>query len=154
MNSITFLIQCPDQKGLVAGISTFFYQRGFNILHCQQYTETETSQYYMRIKLDMNALSTSRRELERQFEEFGREFSLRWEVHYSDHVQKVALLVSKASHCLYDLLLRKQEGEINCEIPLIISNHPDLEMVTAPWPSHRPGCPGKVYAGTLKIDHR
>jgi formyltetrahydrofolate deformylase len=129
MRSIIFLIQCPDQKGLVSRISTFFYQRGFNILHCQQYTDLQNDLYFMRVKLDLDSLSTSRRALEEEFEEFGKPFNLLWSVHYSDYIQKVAILVSKASHCLYDLLLRQQEGEIRCEIPVIISNHPALEPV-------------------------
>jgi formyltetrahydrofolate deformylase len=129
MRSIIFLIQCPDQKGLVSRISTFFYQRGFNILHCQQYTDLQNDLYFMRVKLDLDSLTTSRRALEEDFEEFGKPFNLRWSVHYSDYVQKVAILVSKAAHCLYDLLLRQQEGEMRCEIPVIISNHPALEPV-------------------------
>jgi formyltetrahydrofolate deformylase len=128
-HSIIFLIDCPDQKGLVSRISSFFYQRGFNILHCQQYTDVKQNHYYMRLKLDMSGLSTSRKQLEKDFDEFSRPLSAHWSVHYSDFVQKIGILVTKAPHCLYDLLLRQQEGEIHCEIPLIISNHPDLESV-------------------------
>jgi formyltetrahydrofolate deformylase len=129
MNHVVFLIQCPDRKGLVSRISTFFYQRSFNILHCQQYTDLQTNQYFMRIKLDLEGLSTSRRTLEEEFAEFGEQFQLSWSVHYSDFIPRVAILVSKTSHCLYDLLLRKQEEELKCEIPVIISNHPTLESV-------------------------
>ena len=129
MESVVFLIQCPDQKGLVSRISTFFYQRGFNILSCQQYTDIQTSQYYMRLKLDLTALSSSRRAFEEAFGEFARPLDLSWSAHYSDYVQRVAILVTRASHCLYDLVLRQQEGELLCDIPLIISNHPDLESV-------------------------
>lgn len=129
MRTIIFLIQCPDQKGLLARISTFFYEQGFNILHCQQYTDVENGQYYMRVKLDLDTLSSSRRALEERFAEFGRPFDIRWSVHYSDYSHRMAILVTKAPHCLYDLLLRQQEGEIKCEIPLIISNHPTLEAV-------------------------
>src|SRR5262245_47236763 len=127
--SIVFLIHCPDQKGLVARISAFFYQRGFNILHCQQYTNVEQAHYYMRMELDLAGLSTSRKSLEEEFAELARELQMSWSVHYSDHVQKVALFVTKASHCLFDLLLRHAEGELQCDIPLIISNHPNLEFV-------------------------
>lgn len=128
-HSIIFLIHCPDQKGLVSRISTFVYQRGFNILHCQQYTDVKQNHYYMRLKLDMSGLSTSRKQLEKEFNDFALPLNIHWSVHYSDFVQKIAILVTKAPHCLYDLLLRQQEGEIQCDIPLIISNHPDLESV-------------------------
>lgn len=129
--SIIILVDCPDQKGLVSRISTFFYDRGFNILHCQQHTETKGNHFFMRLKLDLATLSTSRKQLEDEFGTFAATMNVRWSVHYSDYVQKVAVLVTKASHCLFDLLLRHEEGELNCEIPLIISNHPDLEAAAA-----------------------
>lgn len=78
----------------------------------------------------MDALSTSRKQLEQEFGTLAAALQIHWSVHYSDTVQKVAILVTKASHCLYDLLLRWQEGELQCEIPLILSNHPDLEAVS------------------------
>ena len=126
---IIFLIDCPDQKGLVSRISTFFYERGFNILHCQQYTNVKENHYFMRVKLDLSTLSTSRKVLEEEFGRFADPLGMRWSAHYSDYPQKMAVLVTKAAHCLYDLLLRHREGELRCEIPVIISNHPDLESV-------------------------
>lgn len=129
MDSIIFLIDCPDRKGLVSRISTFFYERGFNILHCQQYADTKQNHYFMRMKLDLATLTSSRKALEEEFSEFGRQFEFRWSVHYTDTVQRIAVLVSKAPHCLYDLLVRQQEGELPCEIPMVISNHPGLESV-------------------------
>src|SRR5262245_119597 len=129
LQSIVFLIDCPDQKGLVSRISTFFYDRGYNILHCEQYTNVKENQYFMRLKLDMSGLKTSRKALENEFGEFAASFNMHWTVHYSDYTTKMAILVTRTSHCLYDLLLRQAEGEIQCEIPVIISNHPDLEHV-------------------------
>ena len=131
MQSVAFLIQCPDQKGLVSRISTFFYERGFNILTCQQFTDVATDRYHMRLKLDLAGLRTSRRQLEAEFATFAAPLALEWSAHYADEVQRVALLVTKASHCLYDLLVRWKEGELACEIPVIISNHPELEAVAA-----------------------
>jgi formyltetrahydrofolate deformylase len=126
MSSIVFLIQCPDQKGLVASITGFFAQREYNILHCQQYTDVQNQQYFMRIQLE-DELHISHDELELQFSERAKELGLIWSVRYSDQPYRVALLVTRASHCPYDLLLRELEGELKCEIPLIIGNHPDLE---------------------------
>lgn len=127
--SVIFLIDCPDQKGLVARLSAFFYERGFNILLCQQYTNVKENQYYMRMELDLAGLSTTRKSLEHDFEHLADSLSMRWSVHYTDQVQKVAIFVTRSSHCLFDLLLRQNEGELRCEIPLILSNHPDLESV-------------------------
>jgi formyltetrahydrofolate deformylase len=125
MNAIVFLIQCNDQKGLVAGITSFFAERQYNILHCQQYTDIQSGRYFMRIKLEDEAV-LDRTELEDQFTEFATGLGLSWSVRYSDQPYRVALLVTRASHCPYDLLLRELEGELKCEIPLIIGNHNDL----------------------------
>ena len=128
MNAIVLLIQCPDQKGLVAGITSFFAERDFNILHCQQYTDVQDSQYFMRIKLEDKDAS-NRVMLEQQFSEFAKTLGLTWSVRYSDKPYRVALLVTRASHCPYDLLLRELEGELKCDIPVIIGNHNDLESM-------------------------
>ena len=125
MSSIVFLIQCPDQKGLVAGITSFFAERDFNILHCQQYTDVQHGKYFMRIKLEDEA-NLDRAILEQQFTEFAKTLGLTWSVRYTDKPYRVALLVTKASHCPYDLLLRETEGELRCDIPLIIGNHDNL----------------------------
>ncbi|MDF1588777.1 MAG: formyltetrahydrofolate deformylase [Gammaproteobacteria bacterium] len=128
MNSIVFLIQCPDQKGLVAGITGFFAERDFNILHCQQYTDVQDGQYFMRIKLEDHT-GIERTVLQTQFSEFAKTLGLTWSVRYSDQPYRVALLVTRASHCPYDLLLRELEGELKCDIPVIIGNHNDLETM-------------------------
>ena len=128
MNSIIFLIQCRDKKGLVAGITGFFSERDFNILHCQQYTDVQDGAYFMRIKLE-DKKQLARDELEQQFSAFSASLGLIWSVHYSDQPYRVALLVTRASHCPYDLLSRELEGELKCEIPLVIGNHNDLESM-------------------------
>lgn len=129
MHAIIFLIQCPDRKGLVAQISGFFYQRGFNIVHCQQHTDLTTGQFFMRVKLDLATLSDSRSQLEREFTTLAQGLALQWQVRYTDVPQRIAIMVTKTAHCLYDLLLRREEGELTCSIPLIIGNHPTLEPV-------------------------
>jgi formyltetrahydrofolate deformylase len=128
MSSIVFLIQCPDKKGLVASITNFFAERDYNILHCQQYTDIQDQQYFMRIKLE-DEQSLSHQDLEQQFSLFADTIGLQWSVRYSEQPYRVALLVTRASHCPYDLLLREHEGELKCDIPLIIGNHPDLESM-------------------------
>jgi len=128
MSSIVFLIQCTDQKGLVAGITSFFAERQFNILHCQQYTDVEIGQYFMRIKLEDEG-TLPHEQLEAEFKSFAQTVNLSWSVRYSETPYRVALLVTRASHCPYDLLLREYEGELKCDIPLIIGNHKDLEQM-------------------------
>ncbi|MBN2640461.1 MAG: formyltetrahydrofolate deformylase [Victivallales bacterium] len=129
MKHIVFLIKCPDHKGILADISSYFANKGFNILQCNQHTDTIANRYFMRLTLDGTDLKTSRRALESDFIKFAAERQLDWSVHYSDNKPKVCLMVSKTSHCLYDLLERHNENELHCEIPLIISNHPTLEYI-------------------------
>ncbi len=129
MDKIIFLIQCEDRKGLLATISQWFYTRGYNILHCQQHSDTRSSRYYMRIELDLKDLNTTRKELQDQFGEFAKPLKLNWKCNFTDYQERVAILVSKTSHCLFDLLSRHHEGDLVCDIPLIISNHPDLEHI-------------------------
>lgn len=128
MNAIVLLIQCADQKGLLAGITGFFAERGYNILHCQQYTDTEHGRYFMRLKVEDEG-QMPHQALQQDFNTLADSLQLTWSIHYTDLPYRVALLVTRASHCPYDLLLRELEGELKCEIPVIIGNHPDLESM-------------------------
>lgn len=129
MHKIIFLIQCSDRKGLLAAISDYFYGQGYNILHCQQHSDTRAKRYYMRLELDLKDLMTTRKVLQEEFGKFAAHLDLTWECHFTDYRNRVAILVSKTSHCLFDLLSRQHEGDLVCDIPLIISNHPDLEHI-------------------------
>ena len=82
----------------------------------------------MRIIIDL-CEQTTRKQLEEDFAQLARKFDLHYSLYYDDVPQNVAIMVSKTSHCLYDLLMHAEEGDLNCRIPLIISNHPDLESV-------------------------
>lgn len=126
-----FLVQCPDSRGILAAITSFFSSRNFNILHCQQYTDVRENKYFMRITVDVTAMPFTRHDLEKDFSTFAETIQAKWRVRYSDTKQRMAILVSKTSHCLYDLLVHMQDGDLDCEVPLIISNHPDLEDVAA-----------------------
>ncbi len=129
MTKAIFLIQCGDRKGLLSAIVGFFASKGFSILHCQQHTDSYEKRFFMRIELDASDMKISRKELEDSFSSVADELNLEWSCHWSDYRTRIAILVSKASHCLYDLVARQLDGELNAEIPLIISNHPDLEKV-------------------------
>ncbi len=131
MREAVFLIQCEDRKGLLAEISAFFYGKSFNILQCRQYTDIEEGRYFMRIRLDLTDMAITRAALESDFAAFAAALKLDYSLHYREDLQKVAIMVSKTSHCLYDLLTLREEGDLDCEIPLIISNHPDLEAVAS-----------------------
>ncbi len=127
--AITFLIQCPDRRGLVSKISTFFFERGFNVLDCQQHTDSRIERFCMRMVLDLRDLTSSRAALREEFGSLAGSLEAEWTVHFSDERQRVAILVTSTSHCLYDLLVRQREGELDCEVPVIVSNRPKLESV-------------------------
>ena len=126
---VTFLIQCPDQKGLVAKITSFFFERGFNILSCQQYVNALENTYFMRIRLNTEGSDISKSNLEEEFVTLANPLELKWSVNYGDEVQNVAIMVSHTSHNLYDLLERSKEGGLNCNVKLVISNHNKLKYV-------------------------
>jgi len=131
MNNSTaiLLVSCPDQKGLVAAISQFISSHNGNILHSDQHTDQEKSIFLMRIEWELENFSISRDELSGKFSEIAKRFNMTWELKFSDTVPKMAVMVSKHDHCLYDLLLRKHSGELNVDIPLIISNHQELQHI-------------------------
>ncbi|AKT36086.1 formyltetrahydrofolate deformylase [Chondromyces crocatus] len=138
-----FLVSAPDQPGLVARLASFFYAGGLNIIDASNHTDIHAeggARFFMRLVVDLAGLSTpaaskalrgsaTRGALETAFGELSASISADWSVRYTDVVQRVAILVTKDPACLYDLVLRQRAGELNCEIPLIISNHPTLEPV-------------------------
>ncbi len=136
----TLLVSCPDRKGLVAALAQLLYDHGANILHAQQHTEATSRTFCQRIHFETDDLDIARDELAELLRiECGR-YAMRWRLTYSDRLKRVAIFVSKFEHCLYDLLLRHQLGELPCTIPLVISNHPDLERVSDSF-----GVPFRVF---------
>lgn len=126
---VTFLIKCPDQKGILAKVTNLFYSEGFNIVSCQQYVNAEADRYYMRIRVDAEGTTISKEELEKKFDELAVPLQCKWSVHYESEQQNVAIMVSHTTHCLYDLLERHREGVLDCNISLIISNHNKLRYI-------------------------
>jgi len=126
---VTFLIKCPDQKGLVAKITSFFYENGFNILSCQQYVNSIEDTYFMRVRLNAEGTNVSKEDLESNFLKLATPLKFDWSVNYGDKKQNVAIMVSHTSHNLYDLLERYKEGRLDCNVTMIISNHDKLRRI-------------------------
>jgi formyltetrahydrofolate deformylase len=126
------LFSAPDRPGLVARLSGFFFELGLNIVEASNYTDLHGDhgpRFYMRLVIDIAKLTLTRRDLETVFvEKLAKPFEGEWSVGYSDHVARVALMVTKDPTCLYDLALRQRQGELPCEIALVVSNHPTLEL--------------------------
>lgn len=125
----TLLVCCPDRKGLVAALAQVLYGHGANILDADQHTDPVAGQFFQRIKFDLSELHTDRTSLETAISEVAQRFSMNWRIADGRSRSRTAVFVSKYDHCLYDLLLRQRAGELSTDIPLIISNHPDLEPV-------------------------
>jgi len=123
------LLSCQDQKGLVAGTSDFIYRNDGNIVHADQHVDAEAGLFLQRIEWELAGFRIPRAELADAFRPIAEKFGMQWELHFSDYVPRIAIFVSSLEHCLYDLLLRQRMGELEAEIPLVISNHPDLQQL-------------------------
>jgi len=120
------LVSCPDRRGIVAALAQVLHGHGANILDADQHTDPEAGQFFQRIRFDLSELFTDRISLERGIGEVAARFGMRFQIAYAGTKKRVAIFVSRYDHCLVDLLWRHRAGELSCEIPLIISNHPDL----------------------------
>ncbi len=121
---------CADRPGLVAGLTGIVSDGGGNILHLDQWVNHEENMFFMRIEWDLTGFVIPREQIGEWFEtNFGRRHGVHYSLHFSDQVPRMAIFVSRMPHCLYDMLARHAAGEWRVDIPLIVSNHPDLEPV-------------------------
>jgi formyltetrahydrofolate deformylase len=119
------LIDCPDRKGLVATIAEFLYRHNANILHADQHQDAERGLFLMRVEWDLTDFDLPAERFGEHFAPLAERFSMRWRLERSAARARVAIFVSRYVHCLADLLYRHESGELACDIPLIVSNHPD-----------------------------
>lgn len=127
--SAILLISCPDRKGVVASISDFIFRHNGNILSNDEHGDEESNLFLTRVEFDTTNFAFDLSEFSDRFASIAREFQMDWRLARSADRPRIAIFVSRYDHCLQDLLYRHQSGELNCEIPLIISNHPDTERI-------------------------
>ena len=125
----TLLISCPDQKGLVAKIASFVYSNGGNIIHADQHTDFLAGLFLARIEWQLDGFNLPRDVIEPAFNAIAQPLNAKWQIHFSDTVPRIAVWVSRQDHCLFDLIWRQRAKEFNAEIPLIISNHENLNAI-------------------------
>lgn len=125
--SIKLLIACPDQKGIVFEVTKFVFENGGNIIDSQQHSLGLDSHFFMRLDIDPSDMNFSVDELEKKFNNIAQKFSMNFR--FSQGLKNMAILVSKYDHCLYDILQKHKYRDIKVNIPIIISNHPDLKHV-------------------------
>lgn len=123
------LVSCPDQRGLVAKIANFIYANGGNIIHADQHTDFAAGLFLTRIEWQLEGFNLPREYIAPAFASVVQPLQADWKLHFSDTVPRIAIWVSRQEHCLFDLILRRQAGEFEAEIPLIVSNHADLQVV-------------------------
>jgi formyltetrahydrofolate deformylase len=124
-NSAILLISCPDRKGEVAAIADFVYRHNGNILHADEHGDEESGLFLMRVEFDPKDFDIPLADFGKHFSPVAEAFAMTWRLAQSSHRPRMIIFVSKYDHCLVDLLYRQQSGELTCDIPLIISNHPD-----------------------------
>ena len=124
--SATLLVCCPDQQGLVSALSTFISDNKGNILDLEQYVDAENSVFFMRVQWDLTGFSISEQELPKAIDALATGLGMNWRLHYSDERPRMAVFVSRYSHCMLDIFARIQAGEWQVDIPCVISNHDEL----------------------------
>lgn len=125
----TLLLHCPDTKGIVYEVSRFIFSRGGNIIDAQQHREEIDNRFFMRVHFDASEMGLPPEKLREDLRGLAAQFHMDYRLDFSHERRKVAILVSKYDHCLYDLLLRDRYGELAADVAIVVSNHGDLENV-------------------------
>ena len=130
MKTAKLLLHCPDKPGILAEVTDFITVNKGNIIYLDQYVDHVENIFFMRIEWELENFLVPQEKIEDYFETlYAQKYGMNFRLYFSDAKPRMAIFVSKMSHCLFDLLARYTAGEWNVEIPLIISNHPDLQHV-------------------------
>lgn len=130
MKKAILIIQCPDQKGIVAEVSRFLYAYEGNILEVDQHVDEEMGMFFMRAAWELDTFSLEKDQIAERFNsEVGERFKMDFKLHFNFPKPRMAIFVSKLSHCLFDILGRHYAGQLEVDIPLVVSNHPNLKQV-------------------------
>jgi formyltetrahydrofolate deformylase len=129
-NTAILLMHCPDQKGLVAAVTDFLHKNNGNIISLDQHVSQGANRFFMRVEWSLEGFAIPENKIEDYFGTLiGQKYQMEWQLHFTNHRPRLAIFVSKMSHCLYDILQRCMSGEWQVDIPLIISNHDNLRYI-------------------------
>jgi formyltetrahydrofolate deformylase len=134
------LLSCQDRTGLISRISHFVFERNGNILDLDEHVDVDDKYFFIRIAWDMRDFSVPQSEVAEAFAPLAKEFNATWKISFAGKNLRVAIFVSKLDHCLQEILWRQRLGEFNIEIPIIVSNHQDLQPL-----AQRYGIPYLVF---------
>ncbi len=141
------LLHCPDQPGIISEITKFITDNHGNIVYLDQYVDREDGMFFMRIEWELENFLIPRGKIADYVQTlYAQKYSITFNLYFNDERPRMAIFVSKMSHCLYDLLARYKAGEWNVDIPCIVSNHEDLRYVAEQF-----GIP--YYVWSIKKDH-
>lgn len=141
------LLHCPDQPGIITEVTKFVTDNGGNIVYLDQYVDRQDGMFFMRLEWEMDSFAIPRDKIKEYIQTlYAARYSMTFNLYFNDERPRMAIFVSKMSHCLYDLLARYKAGEWNVDIPCIVSNHEDLRYVAEQF-----GIP--YYIWSIKKDH-
>lgn len=124
------LLHCPDRQGIINDVTRFITDNRGNIVYLDQYVDTIDSRLFMRIEWDLESFLIPRESIREYIQTMiAQKYDMQFKVYFNDVRPRMAIFVSKMSHCIYDLLARYKAGEWDVDIPCIISNHEDLRFV-------------------------
>lgn len=141
------LLYCPDQPGIISEVTKFITDNKGNIVYLDQYVDHEDEMFFMRLEWELETFAIPREKIEEYIETlYAQRYQINFHLYFSDIKPRMAIFVSKMSHCLYDLLARYKAGEWNVDIPCIVSNHEDLRYVAEQFDI-------PYYIWSIKKDH-
>ncbi|MEM5341793.1 formyltetrahydrofolate deformylase [Paraburkholderia azotifigens] len=132
-HSFILKLSCADRPGIVHAVSGFLFERGSNILDSAQFGDSHTGEFFMRVHFQQVGGDPGLDALREAFSTLAEQFGMRWEMHDANVKPRVVIMVSKIGHCLNDLLFRYRTGQLNIEIPAIISNHKEFYQLAASY---------------------
>lgn len=145
--SAILLLHCPDQKGIISEVTKFITDNKGNIVYLDQYVDRQDGMFFMRIEWELDNFLIPREKIEEYISTlYAQRYQMTFNLYFNDRRPRMAIFVSKMSHCLYDLLARYKAGEWEVEIPCIISNHEDLRYVAEQFDI-------PYYVWSVKKDH-
>ncbi|MDE6688669.1 MAG: formyltetrahydrofolate deformylase [Prevotella sp.] len=141
------LLHCPDQQGIISEVTKFITDNQGNIVYLDQYVDRQDGIFFMRIQWELDTFIIPREKIKEYIETlYTQRYKMEFNLYFSDQRPRMAIFVSKMSHCLYDLLARWKAGEFDVDIPCIVSNHEELRYVAEQF-----GIP--YYVWSIKKDH-
>ena len=141
------LLHCPDQQGIISEVTKFITDNKGNIVYLDQYVDHQDGRFFMRIEWELESFLIPREKIKEYIDIlYAQRYDMTFNLYFSDIRPRMAIFVSKMSHCLFDLLARYKAGEWNVDIPCIVSNHEDMREVSEQF-----GIP--YYVWSIKKDH-